>query len=141
MIKDFLTYIKENQNQNILDVIHEYVITSFWNIKKRNELLNIIYKYNFLEEDKIVNGNYLYRCGDVSIEKIQSYSYKEIGAKKIQNFLRKDYQKNIDIKKIPITDFEIIVNIPLFIKNNKYWGGKYFQNIINTEYEVLAKKK
>jgi transcription termination factor NusB len=143
--------IKENDQEldkQINSVLQDWIISSLDDKEKRSSALQKLLQLNIPKEYKQVPSNTMFRIirAEPGLTKINldktpysSYAYDYKGVKKILNWYKKDYNDNLVSYLVEVPVQDVVISIPTFYKKTKIWNGKYFDQLVKTEYEVIAK--
>ncbi len=143
--------VKENDQEldkQINSVLQDWIISSLDDKEKRSSALQKLLQLNIPKEYKQVPSNTMFRIirAEPGLTKINldktpysSYAYDYKGVKKILNWYKKDYNDNLVSYLVEVPVQDVVISIPTFYKKTKIWNGKYFDQLVKTEYEVIAK--
>ena len=139
--KNFL--LKENVKNDdkiIYDLVSDWVISSLDDTEKRQKIGEKLLKVNIPKEYKKVPNNTLYRIGEPK-NKFVSYTYDYRGIDKMVKWYKKIFNKKVyesDIIVKSVSDVNILICVPTFLKKTGFSSGRRFDSIWKSEYEVIC---
>jgi len=143
---DILKEVDQNKDKQIHSLLSDWIISSLSDTQKRQEIGAKLEQIGIPEEYKIVPSSTLYRVVDKnkksSSSKYISYAYDYRGLNKMTKWLKQIFgvkEQDLEVVEVDPNDVNIIICIPTFYKKTKIFGGRQFEKLWRTEYEVIVK--
>jgi hypothetical protein len=149
MIKltDLLNEIDQNKDKQIHSLLSDWIISSLSDTTKRQEIGAKLEKLGIPEEYKQVPSSTLYRVigKDKKPKSVKyiSYTYDTRGLNKMIKWVKQIFrvkEDDLEIIEINSQSVDILICIPTFYKKTKIFGGRQFEKLWRTEYEVIVKQ-
>ena len=141
VLSDQKTLIKQ-----IDSLLHDWVISSLSDTEKRQKIGKELEQLNIPEEYKQIPSKTLFRVvnklNPLNPPLYSSYAYDIRGLNKMIQWLKKIFkiqENGLEIKEMNPLETNVIVCIPTFYKKTKIFGGKQYEKLWKSEYEVIVK--
>ncbi len=149
MIKliDILLENDQNKDKQIHSLLSDWIISSLSDTAKRQEIGVKLEELGIPEEYKQIPSSTLYRVvgkdkKPTSVKYI-SYAYDTRGLNKMTKWLKQIFNVNedgLEVIEVDPQDVNVLICIPTFYKKTKIFGGRQFEKLWKTEYEVIVKQ-
>lgn len=146
-IVDILKEINQDNDRQIHSLLSDWIISSLSDTEKRQEIGSKLEALGIPEEYKTIPSSTLYRVvgknTKPSSSKYISYAYDYRGLNKMTKWLKQIFgikEENLDVIEVGSNDVNILICIPTFYKKTKIFGGRQFEKLWRTEYEVIVRK-
>jgi len=149
MIKliDILLENDQNKDKQINSLLSDWIISSLSDTTKRQEIGAKLEELGIPEEYKQIPSATLYRVvgknKKPTTAKYISYAYDTRGLSKMTKWLKQIFNINeddLEIIEVNPQDVNVLICIPTFYKKTKIFGGRQFEKLWKTEYEVIVKQ-
>jgi len=149
MIKliDILLENDQNKDKQINSLLSDWIISSLSDTTKRQEIGAKLEELGIPEEYKQIPSSTLYRVvgknKKPTTSKYISYAYDTRGLSKMTKWLKQIFNINeddLEIIEVNPQDVNVLICIPTFYKKTKIFGGRQFEKLWKTEYEVIVKQ-
>lgn len=149
MIKliDLLNEIDQNKDEQIDSLLSDWIISSLSDTTERQEIGAKLEELGIPEEYKQVPSSTLYRVTGKNKKptsvKYVSYAYDIRGLNKMTKWLKQIFgvkEDDLEIIEVDPQSVDILICIPTFYKKTKIFGGRQFEKLWRTEYEVIVKQ-
>ena len=148
MIKliDILNEIDQDKDKQIHSLLSDWIISSLDDTEKRQEIGYKLENLGIPEEYTIIPSSTLHRIvgknAKPSSSKYVSYAYDYRGLNKMTKWLKQIFgvkEQDLEVVEVDPNNVNVIICIPTFYKKTKIFGGRQFEKLWKTEYEVIVK--
>jgi hypothetical protein len=149
MIKliDILLENDQNKDKQINSLLSDWIISSLSDTTKRQEIGAKLEELGIPEEYKQIPSSTLYRVvgknKKPTTSKYISYAYDTRGLSKMTKWLKQIFnidKNDLEVIEVNPQDVNVLICIPTFYKKTKIFGGRQFEKLWKTEYEVIVKQ-
>jgi MarR-like DNA-binding transcriptional regulator SgrR of sgrS sRNA len=148
MIKliDILTEVDQDKDRQIHQLLSDWIVSSLSDTEKRQQIGYKLEALGIPEEYKTIPSSTLYRVRSKNTKshssKYVSYAYDYRGLNKMIKWLKQIFgvkEQDLEVLEVDPNNVNVIICIPTFYKKTKIFGGKQYEKLWKTEYEVIVK--
>jgi len=141
-----LTEIDQDKDRQIHQLLSDWIVSSLSDTEKRQQIGYKLEALGIPEEYKTIPSSTLYRVRSKNTKppssKYVSYAYDYRGLNKMIKWLKQIFgvkEQDLEVVEVDPNNVNVIICIPTFYKKTKIFGGKQYEKLWKTEYEVIVK--
>lgn len=149
MIKltNILNEIVSDKDKQIHSLLSDWVVSSLIDTEKRQNIGSKLERIGIPEEYKSIPSPILYRVvgksGVSPSSKYTSYAYDYRGVSKMVKWMKQVFdakQEDLKVIEVDVNSVNVVICVPTFYKKTKIFGGRQYEKLWRTEYEVICRR-